>query len=82
MDQDERDPKIDARKMFAQATSGLGIPNSAVVLEWPRRPLNGRPIGQKKGAKNPSKGKVSHKAMRSSKSHPPKKYGQSPIGWE
>jgi hypothetical protein len=56
------------------------------VLEWPRKPMGGRAIGAKKGgktqAKGQGKGRPSHRAMRSSKSHPPKKYQRSPIGWE
>lgn len=74
---EEQDPNIDARRMHQQAAEGLGIP-----LHWPQKPLGGRAIGGKKGGKGHAKPKASHRAMRSSKSHPPKRYGQSPIGWE
>ena len=83
---DEQPPELAAQSMFQQATMGVGIPQDTAGLLWPRKPMSGRAIGSKKGMKGPaksqSKGKVSSRAMRSSKSHPPKKYQKSPIGWE
>lgn len=88
MDIEEQDPNLDAKRMFQQASSAFGLPQGTVGLAYPRKPLGGRAIGQKgkgtpkgKVGRAPSKGKVG-RAMKSSKSHPPKKYGQSPIGWE
>jgi hypothetical protein len=67
----------DVSKMINDVNQAFGP-----VLEWPRKPMAGRAMGAKKGVKGKTHSKPSARAMRSSKSHPPKKYQQSPFGWE